>query len=45
LREWIGPQFEALTDKFKPFLQLPEVRTVPLWLERLWLKFRKMAGM
>ncbi len=37
---WLTYQLTDLTSRFKPFLQLPEVRTVPLWLERLWRRLR-----
>ena len=31
---WLNDQPEAMLVRFKPYLVLPEIRTVPLWAER-----------
>lgn len=37
--ELVG-MLDELVPHFQPFLTYPEIRTFPLWLERLWRKLR-----
>jgi hypothetical protein len=34
--EWLLKQDDELAGRFKCFLVLPEIRTVPHWMTRLW---------
>jgi hypothetical protein len=39
--DWSSDQYDLLVTKFTPFLALPEIRTVPSWMERLWRRLQR----
>jgi hypothetical protein len=45
LHNQFSKEFGELDRRFEPFLAYPELRGVPVWLEQLCLRARRMAGM